>query len=332
MSEETKLKLKRQDKYKKLDSYTSVYDLEPLSILNEQEKSFIIKIIKKSILGCNFSYHFLLEHLFWDSISNFLLTTTSIIFLYVSNELFNKSNRNITIIIILMIINFIINFIIFISKLSHKKKTITNYMKKITQFSIKEENDILIKNKLYCEISKDNFSLEIKSPEKCMDFKLNKEEIFFKYSINYANGYNITEALYDKAFTNKENEIINNINSIFKEIISKEEEKLLMTALSILGGYIMLCHNKLFEINMYIINIIVTFFVVFLFKYYFSLQIEKREIKTVSSLNEKYIKDGYYIYIYANIISIFYLKEENKINGNIQQIKKMNKKLMKKIC
>ena len=75
-----------------------------------------------------------------------------------------------------MVINFIIN----------------NYMKKITQCTIKEENDILLKNKLYCEISEDDFSLEIKSPEKCMDFKLNKEEIFFKYSINYANGFNIT--------------------------------------------------------------------------------------------------------------------------------------------
>ena len=334
MSEETKLKLIRQDKYKKLDSYTSIYDSEPLSILNEQEKSNILQIIKKSILGCNFSYHFLLHFLIFNSISNFLIITSIIIFSYALNEIFNKSYTNITNQIVLMTINFIINFIHFISNLNHKKKTITNYMKKITQCAIKEENDILIKNKLYCEISENDFSLEIKCPEKSVKYKLNKEEIFFKYSINYANGLNITKALYDKAFTDKENEIINNINSMLKEIISKEETKLgiyLMTALGILGACFMFCHNQLFKINMHIINIILTFFLVFLIKYYFSLQIIKQEIKSVSSLNEKYIKDGYYIYIDANIISIFCLKEENRINGNIQHIKEMNEKLMKKI-
>ena len=206
-------------------------------------------------------------------------------------------------------------------------------MKKTTQCAIKEENDILIKNKLFCEISKYDFSLEIKNIEKPLDFGLNKEEIFFQYSINFANIIKTQDRLYSKAFTDKENKIINNINSISKDITSKYENKLIIYSMSVMFIFAVcsiFCNNKSKMIE--IINLIITFLMFYLIQYYFLLQMNKDEIKTVSSLNEKYIKDGYYIYINSNIISIFYLKEEHRINGDIHQMKEMNENLMKKMC
>ena len=334
MSEETKIKLIRQDKEKNLDSYNNIYDIEPLSSLSENEKSNILKIIKKTILGCNFTYFDLLNNLFYEYLSSFLIITSMIIFIFSS---YDASYSNKVLIIFLTIINFIIHFIIFIINSNHKKKTIYNYMQKTTQCAIKEENDILIKNKLFCEISKNNFALEIESKEKPFDLKLNNEEIFFQYSINFINpnGRNIPIVLYNKAFTDKENEIIKNINSILKEILSKYSNKSIAYAIIVAIIFIVcfiFCCYKSVETTIQIINIIATLFMTVFILYFFSFQRKKEDFKSVSSLNEKYIKDGYYIYINDDIVSIFLLKEKYRINGDIRLIKEMNEKLMKIIC
>jgi hypothetical protein len=58
---------------------------------------------------------------------------------------------------------------------------------------------------------------------------------------------------------------------------------------------------------------------------------KKEQINYVNLLNERFIKDGYYIYINNDIISIFYLKKEFQISKDISKIKKLNEKLMKKL-
>ena len=47
-------------------------------------------------------------------------------------------------------------------------------MKNSTKYSIKEENNILLKNKLFCEISKDDFDILIKETDKDLDLTKNK--------------------------------------------------------------------------------------------------------------------------------------------------------------
>ena len=49
---------------------------------------------------------------------------------------------------------------------------------------------------------------------------------------------------------------------------------------------------------------------------------KKEQINYVNKLNERFIKDGYYIYINNDIISIFYLKEEFQISKDISKIKR----------
>ena len=53
-------------------------------------------------------------------------------------------------------------------------------MKKYTQYAIKEENDILNKNKIFCKISNDDFDIEIKKSKK----KLNNKKIMKNIFLN----------------------------------------------------------------------------------------------------------------------------------------------------
>ncbi len=57
---------------------------------------------------------------------------------------------------------------------------------------------------------------------------------------------------------------------------------------------------------------------------------KKEQINYVSLLNERYFKDGYFIYINSDIISIFYLKDEYRYNTDVKSIRKINEKFMKK--
>ena len=56
MSEKTILKLPRQDKINRLNSYVNVYDTKQLSSIDKKNNINILRIIKKTILGTNFCY------------------------------------------------------------------------------------------------------------------------------------------------------------------------------------------------------------------------------------------------------------------------------------
>ena len=330
MSEETKVKLIRQDKFNKLDSHTNIYNTELLSSFKEEEKSNILKIIKKAILGSNFIYFYSINYLVWEAISDIL-----ILFSFIFNSvLFDQLYLNKFFILIAIIISFIPIVIFFILFYKSKKRKINNYMKNTTQCAIKEENNILLKNKLFCELSKDDFDILIKEINKDLDLEINKEDIFFDYVINFPNENEISKYIYDKAFSNKENEIINNINSILKEIIIKYQNKLMtyiMIVLGIFGMCFYFYFNKSAKESFHITNTLVTIYLIFYVKIKIYFKKKKELIKSVSSLNEKYFKDGYFIYTNNNIVSIFHLKEEFRINNDISKIREFSKKFIQKV-
>ena len=189
MSEETKVKLIRQDKFNKLDSHTNIYNTELLSSFKEEEKSTFLKIIKKVILGSNFTYYYSINYLVWEAISDIL-----ILFSFIFNSvLFDQLYLNKFFILIAIIIIFIPIVIFFILFYKSKKRKINNYMKNTTQCAIKEENNILLKNKLFCEISKDDFDILIKETDKDLDLGIKNEDIFFDYVLNFPNENEISK-------------------------------------------------------------------------------------------------------------------------------------------
>ena len=331
MSEETKVKLIRQDKFNKLDSHTNIYNVALLSSFNEEEKSTILKIIKKVILGSNFTYFYSIIYLVWQAISDILIIYSFIVFNLVILDLLYLNIFFILIALIISLISIVVFFILFYKS---KKKKINNYMKNSTEYSIKVENNILLKNKLFCEISKDDFDILIKETDKDLDLGIKNEDIFFEYVINFHNGNDISKYLYIKALSNKENEIINNINAILKEIVIKYQNKFMIYVTIILGVFavcLLFYLNKPEKKILTITNTLVTLSLIYFIKIKIYFKIKKDNIKSVSSLNEKYFKDGYYIYINNDIVSIIYLKEELRINNDISKIKEIIEKFIKKV-
>ena len=51
--------LKRKDASGMLKSYKEVYDLSSLSSIEEEYRKIILRIVKKSILGCNYCYSYI---------------------------------------------------------------------------------------------------------------------------------------------------------------------------------------------------------------------------------------------------------------------------------
>ena len=331
MSEETKVKLIRQDIFNELDSHTNIYNVALLSSFNEEEKSTILKIIKKVILGSNFTYFYSINYLVWQAISDILIIYSFIVFNLVILDLLYLNIFFILIALIISLISIVVFFILFYKS---KKKKINNYMKNSTEYSIKVENNILLKNKLFCEISKDDFDILIKETDKDLDLGIKKEDIFFEYAINFHNGNDISKYLYIKALSNKENEIINNINAILKEIVIKYQNKFMIYVTIILGVFavcLLFYLNKPEKKILTITNTLVTLSLIYFIKIKIYFKIKKDNIKSVSSLNEKYFKDGYFIYINNDIVSIFYLKEEFRINTDISKIKEIIEKFIKKV-
>ena len=331
MSEETKVKLIRQDIFNKLDSHTNIYNVALLSSFNEEEKSTILKIIKKVILGSNFTYFYSIIYLVWQAISDILIIYSFIVFNLVILDLLYLNIFFILIALIISLISIVVFFILFYKS---KKKKINNYMKNSTEYSIKVENNILLKNKLFCEISKDDFDILIKETDKDLDLGIKNEDIFFEYVINFHNGNDISKYLYIKALSNKENEIINNINVILKEIVIKYQNKFMIYVTIILGVFavcLLFYLNKPEKKILTITNTLITLSLIYFIKIKIYFKIKKDNIKSVSSLNEKYFKDGYYIYINNDIVSIIYLKEELRINNDISKIKEIIEKFIKKV-
>ena len=355
MSQKTIIKLKRRDKLAKLNSYLNIFDTNELSSIDKKCHMNILRIIKKAILGSNFCYSYTKNNLFASAIANFIIINTCFVILpqiifnslniiQSNEEMGNLSEEEEKTLLIslrnefffrLTISNFIdISILVFLGILyKYKEKKINKFMKKYTQYEIWEENNILLKNKYFCKILNDDFDIEIKKSKKKSYNKNNKEEYFFKYVINFPNVRGISNFLYNQCFNEKEKEIINNINYACDEIDFKYKRKLIkfiiviVSALVFIPIFSFLSEKKRLDLINYL-----GIFALFLFvqcNIFFTNK--KEQINYVNLLNERFIKDGYYIYINNDIISIFYLKEEFRINKDISKIKKMNEKLMEKL-
>ena len=68
--------LKRRDNSNKIDSYAKVYDTKALYLLKSEYRNNILRIVKKSILGTNFSFWYSKHATFISAILNFIIINT----------------------------------------------------------------------------------------------------------------------------------------------------------------------------------------------------------------------------------------------------------------
>jgi hypothetical protein len=216
----------------------------------------------------------------------------------------------------------------------YKQKKINKYMVKCTQCAIESENDIM-KNKFKCLISEDgNFSIKINLVKNNKNAPIKtvscKNKYFFEYMINFPNVRHASNYIYKKALLPKEKEIINYIMELSNLIELKYKKKLIRFLLMIIT--ILLCIPIIkyfsYEKRLDILN----YFGIFSLCLYVQINIildnKEEQIKSVLLLNNKYINDGYYIYINNHIISLFYLKEEYRNIDSINKVKELNEKFL----
>jgi len=352
--------LERRDNSKLLNSYLYVYNTSSLYSIENDYRNNILRIVKKSILGTNFSYGYSKQYVFVTPVVYFVIINTFFVIIpqlffhssdieFLIDEMENaeeilKNNNNMYLPIFskkstdfvfrLFLSNFIQTFILAALTIVYKYKEnkINRYMEKYTQCAIEEENKYL-KGKYNCNISSDGkFSIEINKKDDESDYKPNNyNKSFFQYVINFSNVKNASNYLYKKILLPKEVEIINRIVAISKEIENKYRKKLISFIILIISIMLFIpllkfisMEKKLNYLHYFSIFILTLFVQINIF-----LNNKTEQITNITSLNSKYINDGYYIYINNDIISIFYLKEEYKNIESIDKIKKLNEQLLK---
>ena len=331
--------LQRKDKSEKSDNFANVYDLNPLSSIDKDYHPNILRIIKKAILGINFSHLYKKQDIISSIITKFiianiflLITTITTLFnknkveeieITENNEVKKKYEKNSSDYLYKLVITNVFDiatFIIVFTFFKLKEKKLKKYMETLTQNAIYQDNEI-IKNKYFCKISKDgNYNIEIKQDTNAKNKSNNI--IFFEYVINLPNISKISELLYDKLFLPKEKEIVQLINTAGDALDLKYKKKLIFSYISII---ICILVFDFFSSNNYFFFVIMTLVVFAQGNIFFNNKSEL--IKFIQNINFVYINERYFIYANSDIISIFYLKEEYKTNGNISELIKVNKKL-----
>lgn len=350
--------LKRRDNSNKLDSYVHVYDTKSLYLLKKEYRNNILRIVKKSILGTNFSFWYSKHAAFISAILNFIIINTCFvifpqIFFHSVNieqliddmELQEESDdppkiikkKSTDLLFRLYISNLIDMTILAVLTINYKykQKKINKYMVKCTQCAIESENNIM-KNKFKCLISEDgNFSIKINlvknhnnnAPMKPVSYK---NKYFFEYVINFPNVRHASNYLYKKVLLPKEKEIINYIMEISNLIELKYKKKLIKFLLMIITILLSIPIIKYFsyEKRLDILNYFGIFSLCLFVQINIIFDNKEEQIQSVLLLNNKYINDGYYIYINNHIISLFYLKEEYRNIDSINKVKELNEKFL----
>ena len=356
--------LKRKDQMKQLNSYLYVYDTKPLNTMDNYYKSNILRIVKKAILGTNFTFWYSKHTSFISAIVNFIIINTCFVIfpqlIFHSNDMeqliddillaeeeitrtnrpfafsFFSTKRHSEFLFRLIISNLIDSLILISLTLNYriKEKKINKYMTQYTKCAIESEN-LLINDKYYCNITDDgNFNIEINLKEnknkKQENFGYKKNKYFFEYVINFPNLKFAENHLYKKAFLPKEKEIISRISGISNEIENKYKNKLLKFLFIIITILLLIplfkYTSKENRLNYF------SYFSIFVLSLFVQRNIflnnKNEQIKIISLLNEEYINDGYYIFINNDMISIFYLKEEYRNIESLDKIKELNEKIL----
>ena len=355
--------LKRNDHLHLSNNYLYIYDTKSLYLMENEYRKNILRIVKKSILGTNFTFWYSKHNAFISAIVNFIIINTCFVIfpqllfhskdiehlideIIVEREEVQKSNKPFSLfsnkssdfVIRLFITNLIDSIILIVLTVNYryKEKIINKFMEKYTQCSIEVENKI-IENKYNCKISNDgNFDIIINLEKKeniSHSTIYYNNKYFFEYVINFPNLKYASTHLYKKIFSHKEKEIISKIDTISNEIENKYKKKLLNFLFIIIT--ILLCiplfkyvsdDTKLDYLNYFGI-LVLSLFV----QRKICLNNLSEQIKIISSLNKEYINDGYYIYINSNIISIFYLKEEYRNIESLDKITELNPAFIQKM-
>ena len=331
--------LKRKDASGMLKSYKEVYDLSSLSSIEEEYRKIILRIVKKSILGCNYCYSYIKNkkksyesvclslislpynlHNILDSLTNF----------YKEEDEKNLNNGNgwakyITFAwsIITLVVQMVLIF-----KEDKKEENMKKYMEIFTQRAINEENEKM-KNKYFCEISKDgNFDIIINKIHNDNNSQVKYQSYFSKYVINIPNVDEtslVANHIYSAIFSKMDEEFVVLVMVIFIAIENSNRKKLLkFIQISVIISIIIPLYNFYYpentikNLNLYffITNALLAIYNIF----NFNLKNKNQKRAFISVINEIFISKGYFINMNDDIISIFALKDEYIFNNNIKRI------------
>ena len=331
--------LKRKDASGMLKSYKEVYDLSSLSSIEEEYRKIILRIVKKSILGCNYCYSYIknkkksYERVCLSLISlsyNLHSLLDSLTDFYKGEDEKNLNNGNgwakyITFAwsIITLVVRMVLIF-----KEDKKEENMKKYMEIFTQRAINEENEKM-KNKYFCEISKDgNFDIIINKINNDNNSQVKYQSSFSKYVINIPNVDEtslVANHIYSAIFSKMDEEFVVLVMVIFIAIENSNRKKLLkFIQISVIISIIIPLYNFYYpentikNLNLYffITNALLAIYNIF----NFNLKNKNQKRAFISVINEIFISKGYFINMNDDIISIFALKDEYIFNNNIKRI------------
>ena len=335
--------LKRKDASGMLKSYKEVYDLSPLSSIEEEYRKIILRIVKKSILGCNYCYSYIknkkksYERVCLSLISlsyNLHSLLDSLTDFYKGEDEKNLNNGNdwAKYITFAWTIITLVQQMVLIFKEDKKEENMKKYMEIFTQRAINEENEKM-KNKYFCEISKDgNFDIIINKINNNDNSQIKYKNCFSKYVINIPNvneAQLLSDGIYFEIFSKMDEEIVLLLLVYFIVIENSNKEKLQkffrisgIISLSIPVYNFYYPENTLKKFNLYFVITNALIIIYNIFNFYLNIKNQKRSI--INLINQLFISKGYFINITDEIISIFALKDEYIFKKNIKRIGDIN--------
>jgi len=337
--------LKRKDASGMLKSYKEVYDLSSLSSIEEEYRKIILRIVKKSILGCNYCYSYIKnKKKSYESVCLSLISLPynlhnildSLTDFYKEEDEKNLNNGNgwakyITFAwsIIILVVQMVLIF-----KEDKKEENMKKNMEIFTQRAINEENEKM-KNKYFCEISKDgNFDIIINKIHNDNNSQVKYQSSFSKYVINIPNVDEtslVANYIYSAIFSKMDEEIVVLVKTFFIVIEDSNRQKLLkFIRISVIISVIIPLYNFYYpentikNLNLYffITNALLAIYNIF----NFNLKNKNQKRAAISLINELFINKGYFINMNDDIISIFALKDEYIFNNNIKRIADINER------
>ena len=346
--------LERNDNYHLLNSYTRAYKTSKLYKMKLNYRKNILRIVKKTLLGTNFIFHYSKHGFFVSAIFNIIIINLNFILFpkllyksyvnysdddlhfFTQNYNLRNFNKSLYIIFRLFIINILDLIVLSVILIDNKckQKKINKYMEIYTQCAIEPENKLIKKN-YNCVISKDgNFNIEINSIKNKNNRNLmkNDKNYFFEYVINLPNIRFLSHYIYKRILLPKEKEIINRIVGISNEIEFRYKKKLLSFLLIIVSLIVYIPLKNIFSEEKkkdYLNYFGILILMLFVERNNF-FRNKTEQIQRVSLLNNEYINNGYYIYINNDIISIFSVKEKFRKKEFIDKIKQLNEKILYK--
>ncbi len=337
--------LKRKDASGMLKSYKEVYDLSSLSSIEEEYRKIILRIVKKSILGCNYCYSYIknkkksYERVCLSLISlsyNLHSLLDSLTDFYKGEDEKNLNNGNgwAKYITFAWTIITLVQQMVLIFKEDKKEENMKKYMEIFTQRAINEENEKM-KNKYFCEISKDgNFDIIINKINNDNNSQVKYQSYFSKYVINIPNVDEtslVANHIYSAIFSKMDEEFVVLVMVIFIAIENSNRKKLLkFIQISVIISIIIPLYNFYYpentikNLNLYffITNALLAIYNIF----NFNLKNKNQKRAAISLINELFINKGYFINMNDDIISIFALKDEYIFNNNIKRIADINER------